>query len=528
MQKLLIVTFALGMVALGALADFGTKWAKADGPYSVSDYLNSFSKERAAKEAAAALTEARRQPMSTYMPAAPAGWTRLPWSPDAEEAMDGKRELSEMEQELMDDIMDSPLGKMGVISDQPSYPGEAQRSVVYVKGDEILILSGKVEVDDPLRVRSSVAADMLRSTLNAPNRAAGFAHARGVSWAQKGARWGQEFTHLMPDGASSGDAPDPAGTRRTFQTRMGERVRLEIRARASDPSVREIIQAIDYVTLNALNDAPMPGVLAEQEPLTVEQQVFVAQRWSDQRHRQRIQQRATAVAKFDKGDYTPTFLEQMITPGGAEYRHRQEDGEIKHAALETKAARAPVEEAVSVQAAAEPEEKKGGLSLLSLFGGGDKEAEEQAEAEAAARAADVALASARAHVARLGLTGGDLRVAQDGQSGKPMAEWKAANGGGLKSHHPRFELRSHETQRGLPPGSCLQLVSGKIYCEANAEAIRLAAANMPVGGDTAAVPASPADLSIEEERAAVKVNRFSTSRKKSSGCGAGTFCRVGN
>ncbi|WP_238367585.1 hypothetical protein [Mesobacterium pallidum] len=485
MQKFIIAGFVALMGLMAVASDFFMEWKDAEGAFGPREYLASFGARAEEERQAKDRKEFLARPITSFMPDAPEGWVRSEWTPELQSALMGEDRVTDFDPEVMSAMKDSTK-MIGGFSAAGYGNLKAARTMVYRKGNELVFLEAKTERDEPIRVTTSFAADTLRSTLDDRNSFKGFAHSQGVSWAQKHGKW-DVFAEL-----ESGGTREDEEKRRTFQTRMGDRVALQITARAEDASIREIMHAIDYVALNRLNELPMVGVSADVPVMPVDQQVFVAQRWSDQRHQQRLQQRAAALAKYESGDYSPTFLEQMITPAGAEYRLDKQRAAGQQIGLETQEASVKVEKAETVQAAAEPDAEAGGFSLLKLFAGPDKEAEALAAAEAEARAAEVALAQARARVSQLGLATTDLRVAQDGLSGKPQAEWKAASSGGLKTHHPRYDLRQHEVQAGLAPGSCVQLVSGTIYCEANAEAIRLAAAEALSTQSYSEVTAAPA------------------------------------
>ena len=135
------------------------------------------------------------------------------------------------------------------------------------------------------------------------------------------------------------------------------------------------------------------------------------------------------------------------------------------------------------------------------------------------------IATSIAALTRLGLTPNDMVVTYDALDRKNRNDRLLFAKGNLPQSHPGFATRKMEHDRGLAPGSCLQLANGKVHCNKNAEAIRDALRLRD--------RATKAQAGVQQEateRTEVKINRLVTTgrlKRKSSGCGAGKFCRVG-
>jgi len=263
----------LVLVFVGALAVIGVDYhmqAKAAGvPMSalgISGYIESFStrmEASAEKRQTAEAEEARetRQEASArvYLPQDVEGWSRRAWSEGSNSRISKpKRELSEAEQEGLEQIANSAFAGMLVRTDDLADEAREAETWVYECGDEIVAVRASF--------RPAPKGDGLG--VNASTMLGSGAELSGLDgWAViQGVAFGEHVPF----------EPRPY---RVFKAHIGpsDQVRLSVHADASDDAVRAVLSGIDFDGLNGLLETPLAHIGSEAAEIPLEMQAEVAE-----------------------------------------------------------------------------------------------------------------------------------------------------------------------------------------------------------------------------------------------------------
>lgn len=263
----------LVLVLVGALAVFGVDYhmqAKGAGvPMSalgVSGYIETIStrmETREEKRQMAAGKEAREKRQDAgarvYLPNDVEGWSRRAWSEGGNSRISKpKRELSEAEQEGLEQIENSPFAGMLVRTEDLADEAREAETWVYERGDEIVAVRASFRPAPKGDGLFASASTMLvsRSGLSGLD---GWAVIQGVAFG--------EHVPLEPR------------SYRVFKARIGpsDEVRLSVHAEASDDAVRAVLAEIDYDGLNGLLETPVAHVGSEAKEIPLEKQAEVAE-----------------------------------------------------------------------------------------------------------------------------------------------------------------------------------------------------------------------------------------------------------
>ena len=257
MSKVYLFAFgaAAGLALLGA--DYATQMKKAGPGFTPARYVETWSSRQSQAAARQARNERQAANPRDHLGAAPEGWARQEWRPavaaevDPSGAMDDpdKRFLGHL-RHLEQTERDSPEAE--------AFQRRMQHSTqVYQKDGETVILSARTAdqkdgaVDGSLPPMATTAGDT------------GFAVVDGVVFVEKSGDWS--------DAEIAGDIRP-----RKIVAQIGDRILLDIRAHASDESIRQILASIDYEALNLMLDRPLKGIGSDAPRLTVDQQRFAA------------------------------------------------------------------------------------------------------------------------------------------------------------------------------------------------------------------------------------------------------------
>lgn len=253
---------AAGLVAIAAIGvvDYKQK-AEASGAtistFSISGYMDALGRQsdaaqakRAEKDAIAELTARQSAGTLMYLPQAPEGWTRRAWSEGDNSAIaPPARGISTDEQEIRAAISSSPMAGL-LATDEKIDKSNDKHSWVYARDADLVAVSAKLLQPVRTDTVSGMAMSMLSANMGGFVQQNGFAVVQGVAFVENGA-----------DILSEKKA-----TYRSFEAfiGMGQEVHLRVRAAIDTPddAVFEILNAIDYVGLNALLAKPLAGVLS--------------------------------------------------------------------------------------------------------------------------------------------------------------------------------------------------------------------------------------------------------------------------
>ncbi|TMV11730.1 hypothetical protein [Arenibacterium halophilum] len=248
------------------------------------------------------------------------------------------------------------------------------------------------------------------------------------------------------------DQPGPQDHRR-FTGSLGNTVMIEVESRAHDDSLRQLLGDIDYDALNQMLEQPLLGVGSQAPVLSDSQQQFVLD---------------TTLAAMKRAE-----------PGRRRAAERQMTQAMQPTAMER--------------------------ALVGAAGGAAQSLDVAAPSGKQARATPAPDTSPIDYAA--------LRIVYDSAEARHRDDPQAFRSGRISPATPAHDVQAMMRDRGLPPGSCLSVDTGRVLCNANAERMRAA--------ETAREQATA------RTAAPVKVNRPGK-RQTGSSCGGGNFCRVGD
>ena len=539
--------FAIGFVGVVGLVGFGVDYhqqsAKADlalGQMSLGQYVDTYEARFLGAKAAKLAEEREAQRQRDwkaggigFLPEAPEGWTRRKYSEAANTAImpDNVTYYEEMAKNgsaatMMESFKSQDALKTAKEMDKTSW--------VYERGDEAVYVA--------LRTKNKVNENslggmigMTMSSLDAVshNQVRGYQVVGGIGFVELPQKTG--LSSLMVEGSGAGK---PRGFDRAHFRRLqgvvgfNQEVEVTVHANAPLEATLEILQAVDWDGINGMlvtpmatvgNDVVLPEEM-EHEKMAVammrQRTLFNGLRSMAANFKLRNTNEAAFLMNVYSGgkyDMTGGAVPDLGTLIDMGFRTEIRDLMVgRPSSGEFQRIKAMMEE----RPESEREVPKGEMSdeLREELMSGLAPVQERGAVESPAPAAtDFAMAEGAAEYADSKAfatvkmpdqlsTEQVLYFKHTQKVAKQMGDGPAQQAARLK-----------ELQRGLPPGACLvRHDSGAVACNKTAEAVReerrrtLAAAT------------------AENAEPAVKVTRMSTKKTKvkSSGCGAGKFCKA--
>ncbi|MAY86644.1 MAG: hypothetical protein CML02_08020 [Pseudooceanicola sp.] len=253
------------------------------------------------------------------------------------------------------------------------------------------------------------------------------------------------------------EQPGPQDHRR-FTGSLGNTVMIKVESRAHDDSLRQLLGDIDYDALNLMLEQPLLGVGSQAPALSDSQQQFVLD---------------TTLAAMKRAE-----------PGRRRAAERQMTQAMQPTAMER--------------------------ALVGAAGGAAQSLNVTAPSGKQARATPAPDTPAP----NTGpIDSAALRIVYDSAESRHWEDAAAYRKGRISPGTPAHDVQEMMINRGLPPGSCLSVDTGRVLCNVNAERMRAAEAAREQATARTAAP--------------VKVNRPGK-RQTGSSCGGGNFCRVGD
>ncbi|SPH16918.1 hypothetical protein DEA8626_00432 [Defluviimonas aquaemixtae] len=201
-------------------------------------------------------------PMRRHLPDAPEGWTRRDWS-DADRVLLSKQAKSATDL-LPEEIADDPVLKaLGKADDAARIRRQQSEIYVYESPDDLVSLQLTRLTPGDAGGLAGMAMKMAASNLEAMNGKEGFAIVSGVTF--------REELGLFGAGASERDY-------RAFTGKIGEEIRISVRARADEATIVDLLNQIDYDRLNRMLEVPVAGIGSDATEVAPENQKAEADR----------------------------------------------------------------------------------------------------------------------------------------------------------------------------------------------------------------------------------------------------------
>ncbi len=254
----------LAMVSLGA-NDYLTQSVIArthPAEFGVQGWVDSFA-ERGRMAAERAKKELRRdKPMRDYLPPAPAGWARVDWHPDYDQAVRGRRPapgldaqlvMAEIEKTTVVKLMEAVESFTGITKSRNS----SKSRYVYTNGDKVVILNARF-VDPQNEGRAMGFASLINGpSLEFEEHPIRHVH-RGIAFRDM----------------STGNAATGADL---LKARIGADLEITVRAYKADAELPQILSRLNVAALRSLatplqGDARQPGHIELTAELRRQQQ----------------------------------------------------------------------------------------------------------------------------------------------------------------------------------------------------------------------------------------------------------------
>jgi hypothetical protein len=266
----------MGFLVIAAIAvvfaDYATQ-AKTSGSqigsYSLSEYTGSV--QTRIDQASDARDKTRRQAelAKTHLPEAPEGWQRRSWTRDVLAEQQAMLDaMGPAERAMAETVLNGMMGQMDTKQAIKAAKKQSETQIwEYVRGDEVIRINAKFSKPEEARGIQGIALEMVSANMGlAVNTYKGYGVIQGVPFFER------------PD-ISAPDTPERVeDTPRqiTLHAFMGEAITLKVDAHASDEALRQILNAIDFDSLNLMLDTPLLAVGRDAPELTAEQEQHIA------------------------------------------------------------------------------------------------------------------------------------------------------------------------------------------------------------------------------------------------------------
>ncbi len=270
MAKALFLTFVVLSASGVAFADYTNQTMRMGaklGDIGPGEYFNTFTARYKGMQdgwqADALAADLRSKDPRELLPAGDDGWTMREWNEDDRARLFPSADAPDMPPELQavldENVLFSGLQAAG---EREARIKEQAGTRFYQKGDSLIAL--QLDYQPPRGNDGGVAGlgmNIIEGNMAAMSGNQGFAVIKGVTYGQS--------TGLFGVGAQ-GDGP------RIIKGRMGDEVRITVRARASDEEIYALLSSIDYDTLNTMMVRPLGNVGSAAADIPLDQQRAIA------------------------------------------------------------------------------------------------------------------------------------------------------------------------------------------------------------------------------------------------------------
>ncbi len=355
MSKLFLGGFVLvAAVAVGAVdyINQARRAGAAPGAFSMSAYVGTISGRLVDQQASLAAQKTRNELLAMaprdFLPVAPEGWSRGDWTETAE-AQFGKHYDLQNDDFAPDEVkQDTALKALNAMSRAAVAKMDATQVYVYEKPDAVVAMRVAVRPAGTGAGLPAMAMQMAANNIEAMSGKDGFAIVKGVTYRLEKGLFGMQ---------------DQERDFRVISGKVGDDVRISVRAKASDEDIIALLEGIDYDRLNQMLETPVAGIGSDAPELTAEESraladANVAEAAAAQRAETLEQQRRVQLAALD-----------------INFRHGQITEEKYNAAkARLMAQETPVEAIAALATAASAEASpaaapSGGTGVLAMLGG---------------------------------------------------------------------------------------------------------------------------------------------------------------
>ena len=261
---------AVALTAVGAIdyANQANAAGEAPGRFSAGAYvatygarINGVREARADSAAAKVQASLRKAGARTYLPDAPAGWTRLAWL-----GGDNSAVLAPVPDSMSENTPDL-LKNMAAKSAKSAEERRDSETWVYQKGDRVIALRAKYIPRDDARNLAGVVADTLAAIAFVPST--GWAVIGGVAYSETSAKLGDAGALFISQAGTPFHAYEaPIG--------LHDAVQLSVLSNAGEDDLRAVLGAIDYDGLNELLSYPLVHIGSNAPDIPLEAQPQMA------------------------------------------------------------------------------------------------------------------------------------------------------------------------------------------------------------------------------------------------------------
>ncbi|MCF3595950.1 hypothetical protein LZG00_18355 [Rhodobacteraceae bacterium LMO-12] len=532
----------LGLVGVGV--DYQQQSAKSGlslGQMSVQQYVDTYEARFLGAKAAKRAEEREQQRQSdwrsggiAFLPEAPEGWTRRKYSEDINTAImpDSVTYYEEMAKNgtavsVAESIKSEKAHRKALAQDAVSW--------VYERGDEAVLVSLRTKE----AIKENSISGMIGMAMGAMSSVShhsvrGYQVVGGVGFVELPQQTSGPMAVLQDnDGNSKLGGFDRAHFRRLVGTvGFNQEVIVAVHANAPLESTLEILNAVDWDGINSMLKTPMAMVGNDVIlPETTDHQQIAVQMMRQRNLFNELRERAAdfkvassnaamllfnqyADGNYDISSGTIPDLGQLIDMG---FRKEIRDliagkpSEGEYQRIKAMMVERPEAERVTPKGEMNDglrEELMGGIAPAQRRG--EVESPDDAETDFAMTDGEVDYSSSKAFTT--------VKMPNELSTEQVVYFKHTQKVARQKGDGPAQQAaRLMELDRGLPPGACLvRHDNGKVACNKNADAVRKERQRLL------------ADAAEVDSDQTVKVTRMSTgkTRNKSSGCGAGKFCKA--
>ena len=220
--------------------------------------------------------EKLRAPMNTYLPAAPAGWERFSWSDDLAAPLEHLKREDDIAGALLEEMQHTnvQVAMLGQSGKDLRARQQQEEYLFYSKGEALISL--RVRYAEPKEAVTQAEFEAALEEAADPAKALSnpIGAQRNMAKVQQGAMQmamrnmaGVSMVEWTPFARIQGVtfaqgvniAADPSPVVR-LKADLGAGVTLKVRALADKQTIVELLKAIDYDTLNALQSVQMAGI----------------------------------------------------------------------------------------------------------------------------------------------------------------------------------------------------------------------------------------------------------------------------
>jgi hypothetical protein len=271
MAKALFLTFIALSGAGVAFADYTNQSIKVGvnlGELSFGEYVGTYRTRYTGMvsgwEAEALANELRSKDMRENLPAGVDGWEMREWNEADHARLFPPTDAPEVPAELQE-VLDENMvfANLQAAGEREALADEQAETRFYQKGDSLIAL--RLSYRSPQRDvggMQGLALNIIEGNMAAMSGNEGFAVIKGVSYGRSTGLFGAE---------------DTGEETRVITGRMGDEIKIAVRAQASDEDIHALLSSIDYDQLNTMMVRPLDDVGSDAADIPLHQQRGVAE-----------------------------------------------------------------------------------------------------------------------------------------------------------------------------------------------------------------------------------------------------------